>query len=41
VLALAGVKDEIDARIVELRPASEAGADDELGDPTRQDASAI
>jgi DNA-binding transcriptional MerR regulator len=41
VLALAGVKDEIDARIVELRPASEAGADDELGDATRQDASAL
>jgi DNA-binding transcriptional MerR regulator len=41
VLALAGVKDEIDARIVELRPANEAGADDELGAPARQDASAI
>lgn len=41
VLALAGVKDEIDARIVELRPASEAGADDELDSPSRQDASAI
>ena len=27
VLALAGVKDEIDARIVELRPASEVGVD--------------
>lgn len=27
VLALAGVKDEIDARIVELRPASEVGLD--------------
>lgn len=41
VLALAGVKDEIDARIVELRPAGEADADVERETPERQDASAI
>jgi hypothetical protein len=38
VLALAGVKDEIDARILELRPAEETTADTA---PSSVDASAV